>query len=141
MRKTEEAEMEHNNFSDIDRMEIEAEKKRREEIIKKGELKRNTILFTIASCIVQVILMLVLMIALYVFAAVIFYRFLRLQSAFPIQIASPLVFVGGMIFGFMLHKKIMYVIIDKLNLYDKLQKGLADYYRPRKARNEKQGNS
>ena len=52
MRKTEEAEMEHNNFSDIDRMEIEAEKKRREEIIKKGELKRNTILFTIASCIV-----------------------------------------------------------------------------------------
>ena len=66
--------MEHNNFSDIDRMEIEAEKKRREEIIKKGELKRNTILFTIASCIVQVILMLVLMIALYVFAAVIFYR-------------------------------------------------------------------
>jgi len=46
-----------------------------------------------------------------------------------------------MIFGCILHKKIMYVIIDKLNLYDKLQKGLGDYYRPRNSRNEKQGNS
>ena len=71
--------MEYNNFSDIDRTEIEAEKKRRQEIIKKGVIRRNTILFTIVSCIVQVILMLVLMIALYAVAAVIFYRILRLD--------------------------------------------------------------
>ena len=133
--------MEYNNYSDIDRMEIEAERKRREEIIKKSELKRNTIFFTIISCIIQVILMLALMTALYILAAVLCYRVFRLESALPIQIASPLVFIGGMIFGFILHKKIMYVIIDRLNLYDKLQKGLGDYYRPRKSRNEKQGNS
>lgn len=133
--------MEYNNYSDIDRMEIEAEKKRREEIIKKSELKRNTILFTIASCIVQVILMLALMTVLYILAVVLCYRVFNLKSALPIQIASPLVFIGGMVSGFILHKKIMYVIIDKLNLYDKLQKGLGDYYRPRKSRNEKQGNS
>ena len=133
--------MEHTDYSDIDRMEAEAEKKRREAIIKKSELKRNTILFTIASCIVQVILMLALMTALYIIVAVLCYRVLRFESALPIQIASPLIFIGGMIFGFILHKKIMYVIIDKLNLYDKLQKGLGDYYRPRKSRNEKQGNS
>ena len=131
--------MEHNNYSDIDRMEMEAEKKRREAIIKKSELKRNTILFTIASCLVQVILMLALMTALYIIVAVLCYRVLRFESALPIQIASPLIFIGGMIFGFILHKKVMYVIIDKLNLYDKLQKGLGDYYRPRKARNEKTG--
>jgi len=131
--------MEHNNYSDIDRMEMEAEKKRREAIVKKSELKRNTILFTIASCIVQVILMLALMTALYIIVAVLCYRVLRFESALPIQIASPLIFIGGMIFGFILHKKVMYVIIDKLNLYDKLQKGLGDYYRPRKARNEKTG--
>ena len=71
--------MEHNNFSDIDRTEIESENKRRQEIIKKGEIRRNTILFTIVSCIVQVILMLVLMIALYAVAAVLFYRLLRFQ--------------------------------------------------------------
>lgn len=133
--------MEHNNYTDIDRMEIEAERKRREEIIKKSELKRNTIFFTLISCIIQVILMLALMTALYILAAVLCYRVFRLESALPIQIASPLVFIGGMIFGFILHKKIMYVIIDRLNLYDKLQKGLGDYYRPRKSRNEKQGNS
>ena len=131
--------MEHNNYSDIDRMEMEAEKKRREAIVKKSELKRNTILFTIASCLVQVILMLALMTALYIIVAVLCYRVLRFESALPIQIASPLIFIGGMIFGFILHKKVMYVIIDKLNLYDKLQKGLGDYYRPRKARNEKAG--
>ena len=131
--------MEDNNYSDIDRMEIEAEKKRREAIIKKNEIKRNTILFTIASCLVQVILMLALMTALYIIVAVLCYRVLRFESALPIQIASPLIFIGGMIFGFILHKKIMYVIIDRLNLYDKLQKGLGDYYRPRKARNEKTG--
>lgn len=131
--------MEHNNYSDIDRMEAEAEKKRREAIVKKSELKRNTILFTIASCIVQVILMLALMTALYIIVAVLCYRVLRFESALPIQIASPLIFIGGMIFSFILHKKVMYVIIDKLNLYDKLQKGLGDYYRPRKARNEKTG--
>ena len=62
--------MEHNNYSDIDRMEAEAEKKRREAIVKKSELKRNTILFTIASCIVQVILRLALMTALYIIVAV-----------------------------------------------------------------------
>ena len=133
--------MEYNNYSDIDRMEIEAEKKRREEIIKKSELKRNTILFTIVSCIVQVILMLALMTVLYILATVLCYRVFNLKSALPIQIASPLVFIGGMVSGFILHKKIMTVIIDKLNLYDKLQKGLGDYYRPRKSRNEKQGNS
>lgn len=133
--------MEYNNYSDIDRMEIEAEKKRREAIIKKSEIKRNTIIFTIASCIVQVILMLALMTALYILVAVLCYRVFRLESALPIQIASPLVFIGGMIFGFILHKKIMYAIIDRLNLYDKLQKGLGDYYHPRKSRNEKQGNS
>ena len=131
--------MEHNNYSDIDRMEMEAEKKRREAIVKKSELKRNTILFTITSCLVQVILMLALMTALYIIVAVLCYRVLRFESALPIQIASPLIFIGGMIFGFILHKKVMYVIIDKLNLYDKLQKGLGDYYRPRKARNEKTG--
>ena len=131
--------MEHNNYSDIDRMEMEAEKKRREAIVKKSELKRNTILFTIASCLVQVILMLALMTALYIIVAVLCYRVLRFESALPIQIASPLIFIGGMIFGFILHKKVMYVTIDKLNLYDKLQKGLGDYYRPRKARNEKTG--
>ena len=131
--------MEHNNYSDIDRIEMEAEKKRREAIVKKSELKRNTILFTIASCLVQVILMLALMTALYIIVAVLCYRVLRFESALPIQIASPLIFIGGMIFGFILHKKVMYVIIDKLNLYDKLQKGLGDYYRPRKARNEKTG--
>ena len=131
--------MEHNNYSDIDRMEMEAEKKRREAIVKKSELKRNTILFTIASCLVQVILMLALMTALYIIVAVLCYRVLRFESALPIQIASPLIFIGGMIFGFILDKKVMYVIIDKLNLYDKLQKGLGDYYRPRKARNEKTG--
>ena len=120
-------------------MEIEAEKKRREAIIKKSELKRNTILFTIASCIVQVILMLALMTALYIIVAVLCYRVLRFESALPIQIASPLIFIGGMIFGFILHKKVMYVIIDRLNLYDKLQKGLGDYYRPRKARDKKSG--
>lgn len=129
--------MEYNNYSDIDRMEIEAEKKRREAIIKKSELKRNTIFFTIVSCIVQVILMLALMTALYILAAVLCYRVFRLESALPIQIASPLVFIGGMIFGFILHKKIMYVIIDRLNLYDKLQKGLGDYYRPRKTMDKK----
>ena len=131
--------MEHNNYSDIDRMEIEAEKKRREAIIKKSELKRNTIFFTIASCIVQVILMLAFMTALYILAAVLCYRVFRLESALPIQIVSPLIFIGGMIFGFILHKKIMTVIIDKLNLYDKLQKGLGDYYRPRKSRDKKSG--
>ena len=52
MRKAGGSPMEYNNYSDIDRIEIEAEKKRREAIIKKNELKRNTILFTIASCIV-----------------------------------------------------------------------------------------
>jgi|GEM_PF-1062509 len=129
--------MEHNNYTDIDRMEIEAERKRREEIIKKSELKRNTIFFTIVSCIVQVILMLALMTVLYILAAVLCYRVFRLESALPIQIASPLVFIGGMIFGFILHKKIMYVIIDRLNLYDKLQKGLGDYYRPRKTMDKK----
>ena len=129
--------MEYNNYSDIDRMEIEAEKKRREAIIKKSELKRNTIFFTIISCIIQVILMLALMTALYILAAVLCYRVFRLESALPIQIASPLVFIGGMIFGFILHKKIMYVIIDRLNLYDKLQKGLGDYYRPRKTMDKK----
>ena len=133
--------MENNNYADIDRMEIEAERKRREEIIKKSELKRNTIFFTIISCIIQVILMLALMTALYILAAVLCYRVFRLESALPIQIASPLVFIGGMVSGFILHKKIMTVIIDRLNLYDKLQKGLGDYYRPRKSRNEKQGNS
>ena len=133
--------MEDNNYSDIDRTEIEAEKKRREAIIKKSELKRNTIFFTIVSCIVQVILMLALMTVLYILAAVLCYRVFRLESALPIQIASPLVFIGGMIFGFILHKKIMFVIIDKLNLYDKLQKGLGDYYRPRKSRDKNQGNS
>ena len=92
--------MEDNNYSDIDRMEIEAEKKRREAIIKKNEIKRNTILFTIASCILQIILMLALMTALYILAAVLSYRVLHLESALPIQIASPLVFIGGMIFGF-----------------------------------------
>lgn len=131
--------MEHTDYSDIDRMEIEAEKKRREAIIKKSELKRNTILFTIASCIVQVILMLALMTALYIIVAVLCYRVLRFESALPIQIASPLIFIGGMIFGFILHKKVMYVIIDRLNLYDKLQKGLGDYYRPRKSRDKKSG--
>ena len=129
--------MENNTYADIDRMEIEAEKKRREAIIKKSEIKRNTIIFTIASCIVQVILMLALMTALYILVAVLCYRVFRLESALPIQIASPLVFIGGMIFGFILHKKIMYAIIDRLNLYDKLQKGLGDYYRPRKARDKK----
>ncbi|MBQ9495519.1 MAG: hypothetical protein IJR50_07775 [Treponema sp.] len=128
--------MPENNFVNN---EIEEEKKRHAELRKKSEQKRNTVIFMLCVSIVEVALMLAFMVAFYILAAVVIYRVFNAQSAVPMQIMSPLAFIGGVVVGFILHKKIMCFFINILHLQNKLQDGIADHYLSRKAWMKKHG--
>lgn len=108
------------------------EKAYRDAAMKKAELKRNSMIFMIAASVVEIILTLVLMIGLYVLAAWLIYRVLKISSPLPFQIAYPLVFILGMILGFILYKLVMRWAIDKFHLRGKIQPDIVDHYLTRK---------
>jgi hypothetical protein len=117
--------------------EYSDEKAKREAFVKRADMKRRSTIFMIVASVVEIIVTLVIMICLYIVAAWLIYKVFKSTSAIPFQIAYPLIFILGMVFGFMVYKKIMRFGIDKFNLRGKLQADIIDHYLTRKEWKEK----
>lgn len=113
------------------------EKAKRAAFIKKTELKHRSTIFMIVASVVEIIVTLVIMVGLYILAAWLIYKVFKSASPLPFQIAYPLIFILGMILGFIVYKRIMRFGIDKFNLRDKLQPDIVDHYLTRKEWKEK----
>ncbi|HAH60879.1 MAG TPA: hypothetical protein DCL73_02130 [Treponema sp.] len=108
------------------------EKAKRAAFIKKTEMKHRSTIFMIVASVVEIIVTLVIMVGLYILAAWLIYKVFKSASPLPFQIAYPLIFILGMILGFIVYKRIMRFGIDKFNLRDKLRPDIADHYLTRK---------
>ena len=90
--------------------------------------KTNTIIFTIAAGLCNIVLTLLLLCVLFVAAAFLLYRVFHCTTSLPIQIAMPVIIVASIILDFILSVRIPRVIIKKFNLQEKINPKLADQY-------------
>jgi uncharacterized membrane protein len=112
--------------------EAAGEKSKRAAFIKQSEQKHRSTIFMIVASIIEIIVTLIIMVGLYIFAAWLIYKVFKSVSPVPFQIAYPLIFILGMVLGFIIYKRIVRFGIDKFNLKDKLQPDIIDHYLTRK---------
>ncbi|MCK9169671.1 MAG: hypothetical protein M0P01_04590 [Treponema sp.] len=108
------------------------EKSKRAAFVKRSEQKRRSTIFMIVASVIEIAVTLIIMVGLYIFAAWLIYKVLKSTSPVPFQIAYPLIFILGMVLGFIVYKRIMRFGIDKFNLKDTLQPDIIDHYLTRK---------
>jgi hypothetical protein len=92
------------------------------------KIRNNTIIFAVVTGLANVILTLAIMFVLFIVSAFMIYKVFKCQTALPIQIAMPVVLIGGLIIDFFLSIKIIRFFIIKLNLKDKINPKIAAQY-------------
>jgi uncharacterized membrane protein len=120
------------NKTEFDSVENSAEKAKRAALVRQSEMKHNSVLFMITASVVEIIVTLAIMVVLYILAAWLIYKVFKSSSPLPFQIVYPLIFIAGMILGFIVYKKIMRFGIDKFKLNDKIRSDIIDHYLTRK---------
>lgn len=91
-------------------------------------IKKNTIIFSIAVGLLNIVFMLTIMLVIFVAAILVMYRILGLQSSLPIQIAMPIILIAGFVLDFIFSVKLIRLLIIALNLKDKINPKVADQY-------------
>ena len=84
--------------------------------------KKNTIIFTIVTGLLNVVFMLALMVAMLLIFIVVTYKILGCQSSLPAQIAMPVIMIAGFALDFILSVRLIRLAIIKFNLADKILK-------------------
>lgn len=92
------------------------------------KIRNNTILFAIITGFCNIILTLAIMFVLFIISALMIYKVFHSGSAIPIQIAMPVILIGGLILDFFLSIRIIRLVIIKFNLKDKINPKVAAQY-------------
>ncbi|MFA6857388.1 MAG: hypothetical protein WCR31_09280 [Treponema sp.] len=108
------------------------EKTKRAAFVKRSEQKHRSTIFMIIASVVEIIVTLIIMVGLYIFTAWLIYKVFKSTSPVPFQIAYPLIFIFGMVLGFIVYKRIIRFGIDKFHLKDKIRPDIIDHYLTRK---------
>ena len=90
--------------------------------------KKNTIIFTIVTGLLNVVFMLALMFIMLVVFILVVYKFLKCQSPLPAQFAMPVILIAGFALDFVLSVRLIRLAIIKFNLADKINKKVAEQY-------------
>lgn len=120
------------NMQDLD----EQEKARRKKEQVEWRTKKNTSnMFMFLTTLVNIAISIVLMIVLTLAASFVLFRVFdpnstAVQVAFPIMMIA--IFIGSMILGFFLYKKVARFAIKKFKLGDKLLDDVLNHYKTKK---------
>ena len=90
--------------------------------------KKNTVIFTIVTGLLNVVFMLGMMFIMLVAFILVTYKLLGCTSGLPVQIAMPLIMIAGFALDFILSVKLIRLAIIKFNLADKINQKVADQY-------------
>lgn len=110
------------------------EREERQVLIHEHDVKKATVLFMVAATIVELVMSVICVAILYVGVGLMAYRVMKATTPIPLQIASPLIFIGGLIAGYNIYKRLMRWVIDRFALKDKIKGDVYDQYLTRKER-------
>lgn len=109
-----------------------AEKERqKKEVIAYRNKKKFSALFMTVACIAEIIITFVIMIALLIIVGLFVGRVLNLSenaTSIVMTILLVAVFIGGLILGFFVYKKLVCLVIKKFKLEDKLMDDVLIHY-------------
>lgn len=115
-----------------------SEDEKRAELVREHDIKKTTVIFMIVATLVELLLSLICIIILLLGIGFIIYRVFGAETLAPLQLSSPIIFIGGLVAGYCIYKRGMRFVIDRLGLKDKLKEDVYDQYLTRKERRLKE---
>ena len=115
-------------MEDLDK---EAYERRKRDQLEYRAKKRTSSIFMLAATAFEIVETLIIMLALFLLDAFILLKVCNPESAtvqIIFQITTIIIFLGGIVLGFLLYKKIIRWVIIKFNLKDKLMDEVTSHY-------------
>lgn len=111
--------------------------KRRKEQIEFRNKKRTSNIFMFFATILEIVITLAVIAALFIIFALLLFKVFKLQDSqigmTIFEVGSLVVFIGGMVLGFMVYKRIIQLVIEKKHLEDKLSNEVLFHYKKQTA--------
>lgn len=114
------------------------EAEERAALVREHDVKKSTMLFMVAATVVEIISAFACIVVLYIASGFVAYKLLGAKTATPLQLLSPIVFIGGLFLGYKIYKRIMRLAIDRLHLKECLRKDVYGQYLTRKERRKEE---
>lgn len=118
-------------MSDLDE-KVKAQRKK--DAVDYRTKKKNSNLFLFCSSIFEVVETILIIMVLFIVFSFFMFRVFNATGDLAQKIFSIMtivIFVGGLVLGFIVHKKVLGWVIEKFNLEDKLSKEVLDHYKKR----------
>ncbi len=112
-------------------LDEESYKKRKLEQVEYRNKKRFSSIFMLVATAFEIVETIVLMLILFILMAFILLKLFNpdnpaVQIAF--QISTVVIFIGGLVLGFLIYKKTIHWVIKKFNLEEKLLEDVTSHY-------------
>lgn len=112
-------------MQDLDEQE---KARRRKEEIEFRNKKRYSNLFLFFGSIFQIAISLLIILGLWLLFAFIFFKVIGAKNQYVFQGFTIIIFIGGLMLGFTIYKKLAQYIIEKKNLKEKLTNDVIKHY-------------
>jgi hypothetical protein len=112
-------------MQDLDEQE---KARRRKEEIEFRNKKRYSNLFLFFGSIFQIAISLLIILGLWLLFAFIFFKVIGAKNQYVFQGFTIIIFIGGLLLGFTIYKKLAQYIIEKKNLKEKLTNDVIKHY-------------
>lgn len=112
-------------------LDEESYKKRKLEQVEYRNKKRFSSIFMLVATAFEIVETIILMLILFILMAFILLKLFNpdnpaVQIAF--QISTVVIFIGGLVLGFLIYKKAIHWVIKKFNLEEKLLEDVTSHY-------------
>ena len=118
-------------MSDLDE---KVKEQRKKDAVDYRTKKKNSNLFLFCGSIFEVVETILIIMVLFIVFAFLMFRVFNATGDIGHKIFSIMtivIFVGGLVLGFIVYKKVLGWVIEKFNLEDKLSKEVLDHYKKR----------
>ena len=124
-------------MSDLDE---KVKEQRKKDAVDYRTKKKNSNLFLFCGSIFEVVETILIIMVLFIVFSFLMFRVFNATGDIGQKIFSIMtivIFVGGLVLGFIVYKKVLGWVIEKFNLEDKLSKEVLDHYK-KKTKEEKE---
>ena len=118
-------------MSDLDE---KVKEQRKKDAVDYRTKKKNSNLFLFCGSIFEVVETILIIMVLFIIFSFLMFRVFNATGDIGQKIFSIMtivIFVGGLVLGFIVYKKVLGWVIEKFNLEDKLSKEVLDHYKKR----------
>lgn len=107
------------------------QKRRREETIAWREQRRKSTLFMLAASVFEIIETIIIIFVLFIISSLLCFKVFNPENSvvqIAFQASLVVIFLGGIVLGFLVYKKVISLVIRKFKLEDILSKDVVSHY-------------